>query len=73
MEPTLVSNKFVRSSDKGHVDIPEDNLTHSDDPRGLADRLSAEYAKLVEDNPDYQFSILHDAAKKKVTVRWQKR
>lgn len=73
MEPSLVSNKFVRSSDKGHVSIPEAKFSTSADPRALADKLSAEYAKLVEDNPEYQFSIVHDAVKEMITVSWHKR
>lgn len=73
MEPTLVTNAYVRSSDKGHVSIPEAHFKKSDDPRALADRLSAEYAKLVEDNPLYQFSIVHDAVKELITVSWHKR
>lgn len=72
-KPSLVSNKFVRSSDKGHVEIPEDQLTHADKPREVADELSRQYAKLVEDNPDYIFQILHDPMQRKVTVVWEKR
>lgn len=73
MEPTLVTNAYVRSSDKGHVSIPEAHFRSSNDSRALADKLSAEYAKLVKDNPTYQFSIVHDAVKEIITVSWHKR
>lgn len=73
MEPSLVTNAYVRASEKGHIEIPEANLTHSDNPKELADKLSKEYAKLVEDNPEYEFSIIHDPKKELVTVRWKKR
>lgn len=73
MEPSLVSNKFIRSSDKGHVTIPEEQLTKAVDPAALADKLSAEYSKLVEENPDYKFAILHDAPNSKIIVSWEKR
>jgi hypothetical protein len=73
MEPSLVSTKFIRSSDKGHVTIPEAKLIHADDPTSLADKLSAEYAKLVEENPDYKFGIIHDIKNDTVVVSWEKR
>lgn len=73
IRPKLVTNKYIRSSDKGHVSFPESRLTHADRPKEVADQLSEEYTKLVEDNPEYHFQILHNESKREITITWQKR
>lgn len=72
MKLPLMSNAHIRSSDAGHVEVPETQITHSDDPRTLADQLSEEYTRMVQENPDYQFGIIHDAITAKVKIWWKK-
>jgi hypothetical protein len=72
MKFPLVSNKQVRESDSGNVDIPERNLTHSEIP-DVDKRLTQEYARMVQDNPEYAFTILRDSAKGVVRITWMRR
>lgn len=68
----LMSNAHIRKSDQGSVTIPETQLTHGDDPKGLADKLSEEYTRMSQENPDYEFGILHDNVEATIKIWWKK-
>lgn len=66
----LVSSEEIRGTESGSITIPESKFAHSDIPE-VDKVLTEEYAKLVEENPEYEFAIVRDF--EKIWVGWRLR
>jgi hypothetical protein len=72
MKLPLMSNKQVQESDSGHVTIVEDEV-RSIPQEQIADILSKEYTRMVQENPEHTFAILRDGNKGVITISWTRR
>jgi hypothetical protein len=74
MKLPLVSNKVIQASDHGQTELEIKKLSHGDlDRDGLSMILTNEYARMVEENPDYEFGILSDPSADVLRITWRKR
>ena len=65
-----VNNEEVRASDSGMVSIPESQLIHSSIPE-VDKVLTGEYTRMVQENPEYDFAIVRDNTK--IKISWKRR
>jgi hypothetical protein len=70
----LVDKEMIRHSEHGQVEKRISTLTHGGtDWDGVSLQISEEYAKLVQEFPEYEFGIIGDNTKGVLRITWKRR
>lgn len=70
----LVEKGMIEGSEHGQVEKPVSTLSHgAESLEQLSLHISGEYAKLVQEHPDYEFGIVADNIKSTIRITWVRR
>jgi len=70
----LVDSDMVRGTEHGHVEKPISKLSvGAESLEQVSLAISDEYAKLVQEFPEYEFGILADNLQSTIRVTWRRR
>ena len=70
MKLPLMSAKQIQESDSGSITITEKEV-RSVPKDQIADILSAEYTRMVQEHPDKDFGIVRDGVKETIIISWR--
>lgn len=71
---SLVPKKMISGTEHGQVEKPVRTLSHGGETLEQTSlRISKEYSKLVQDFPDYDFTIIADNDSNTLRITWKKR
>lgn len=70
----LVENEFIRQSNEGGIQRTIRTLGFGNKSwEEVTAIISKEYARIVEENPDYEFGIIGDNLEGTLRITWKKR